>query len=96
MPIRRGSPEHFDRLRMQGGAESSRGEMLRMRAEPVLPVGLAWRRKRGEQAQDRKAAVYPDHCGHEHLLSGKSGWTIIQTTADPKRAIYLDSREQMA
>jgi hypothetical protein len=22
--------------------EGSRGEMLRMRAEPVLPVGLAW------------------------------------------------------
>ena len=65
--------------------ESSRGEMLRMRAEPVLLVELAWRMKVGEQAQDRKAAVYPDHCGHDHPLSGKRGWTTIQTTADPKK-----------
>jgi len=39
-----GKPPHFARLRRRWeGTGGSRGEMRRMRARPVVPVGLAWR-----------------------------------------------------
>jgi len=38
------NPPHFDRLRWWVGWKGgSRGKMRRMRAGPVVPVGLAWR-----------------------------------------------------
>src|SRR5712692_10264158 len=40
----RGKPPHFDRLRWwMGWHGGSRGKVRRMRAGPVVPVGLAWR-----------------------------------------------------
>src|SRR2546426_10281459 len=75
----RGKPPHFDRLRWwMGWHGGSRGKVRRMRAGPVVPVGLAWRW--GRNSRHKLAGITP---GNWFSLYGKIAreerfWPVVK------------------